>query len=248
MGLADLHIHTTHSWDGTCSVAGVLMQAASIARLDVIAITDHDSVAGALEALELAPDYGIEVVPGCEVSTADGHLLALYIQERIRPGRSLLDTLAEVGDLGGLCVAPHPTARWTSSLSAEAIRRAAQDPDARRVLVGIETFNGGLVRAEANASAQRLASTLTLARLANSDSHVAWSIGSGCSEFAGRTAQDLRRALLAQTTIPIRRASTPPAVYLGSWVAHRMRSRLRALLGEPRRRPSPLLAPPPAAE
>ena len=76
MGKADLHIHTIYSWDGTCTVEAVLKQAAHIAGLDVIAITDHDEIQGALEAVDLAPRYGIEVIPGCEISTADGHLLA----------------------------------------------------------------------------------------------------------------------------------------------------------------------------
>ena len=64
MGKADLHIHTTYSWDGTCTVEAVLKQAAHIAGLDVIAITDHDDIRGALEAVELGPRYGIEVVHG----------------------------------------------------------------------------------------------------------------------------------------------------------------------------------------
>ncbi len=97
MGLADLHIHTTYSWDGTCGVADVLAQASIEAELDVIAITDHDSIAGALEAMDLAPDYGLEVVLGCEVSTAEGHLLALFVQEPIPPAKSLLETLADIG-------------------------------------------------------------------------------------------------------------------------------------------------------
>ena len=54
MGKADLHVHTTHSWDGTCAVKAVLKQAAHVACLDVLAITDHDEIRGALEAMELA--------------------------------------------------------------------------------------------------------------------------------------------------------------------------------------------------
>ena len=63
MGLADLHMHTIYSYDGTASVPRVLARARQIG-LDVIAITDHDEIAGSLKALELAPDYGLEVIPG----------------------------------------------------------------------------------------------------------------------------------------------------------------------------------------
>jgi predicted metal-dependent phosphoesterase TrpH len=244
MGLADLHIHTTYSWDGTCSVADVLAQASIEAELDVIAITDHDTIEGALEAMELASDYGLEVVPGCEVSTSEGHLLALYIQEPIPPGKSLLETLAYIEERGGIGIAPHPTARWTQSLSAEAIRSALKDPTGSRILVGIETFNGGLIRAEANRAARALAATLDVARVANSDSHVLWSIGSGCTMFEGLTAHDLRIALESHSTIPIRRSPAPPLVYLGSWVHHRVRNQLRSLADAAPRAFPPLAAPP----
>ena len=93
MGKADLHIHTIYSWDGTCTVEAVLKQAAHTAELDVIAITDHDEIQGAQEAAELAPRYGIEVIPGSEISTADGHLLALFIPKKISAGLSVVETI-----------------------------------------------------------------------------------------------------------------------------------------------------------
>jgi len=92
MGFADLHIHTIYSYDGTASVPAVLTKARKMG-LDVIAITDHDEIAGSLNALELAPKYGVEVIPGIEVTTSEGDLLALNITERIERDRSLLETV-----------------------------------------------------------------------------------------------------------------------------------------------------------
>ena len=111
MGLADLHIHTLYSWDGIHSVSAVLRHVVDHTDLDVIAITDHDEVAGAWETIELAPAYGVEVDPGSEISTAEGHLLALFLKERVEPGLSLADTVLRVGEQGGLCIAVHPMAR-----------------------------------------------------------------------------------------------------------------------------------------
>jgi len=88
MGLADLHMHTIYSYDGTASVSAVLTRAKQVG-LDVIAITDHDEIKGALKALELAPSYGIEVIPGIEITTAEGDLLALNITEAVEPNLSL---------------------------------------------------------------------------------------------------------------------------------------------------------------
>ena len=107
MGLADLHIHTLHSFDGTASVAAILQRSKQIG-LDVIAITDHDEIEGALEAMDLAPEIGIEVIPGIEISTAEGDLLALNVTQKIERDRSLIETVLKVGELGGICIAPHP--------------------------------------------------------------------------------------------------------------------------------------------
>ncbi len=103
--LADLHIHTTYS-DGTATVPDVLAHVAA-SNLHVIAITDHDAIAGALEARQLARDFGVEVIVGEEVSTLDGHVLALFIAEFLPPGRPAAETIAGVHAQGGLCVAPH---------------------------------------------------------------------------------------------------------------------------------------------
>ena len=88
MELADLHIHTIYSYDGTASVSAVLTRARQIG-LDVIAITDHDEIAGSLKALELAPDYSVEAI-GPGVTKFDGYtaqdlLIALQKGETRQP-------------------------------------------------------------------------------------------------------------------------------------------------------------------
>ncbi|MCS7295022.1 MAG: PHP domain-containing protein, partial [Chloroflexota bacterium] len=83
MGKADLHIHTRYS-DGLATFEEVVQWANDRTDLDVIAITDHEDVEGALRARELAAKrgYRVEVVVGAEVTTLQGHLLALFIEER----------------------------------------------------------------------------------------------------------------------------------------------------------------------
>jgi len=215
MGRADLHLHTTYS-DGMGTVTAVL-EAARRAELDIVAITDHDELAGALRARDLAPRYGVGVVPGVEITTAEGHLLAYWIKRPVPAGRPLLETLLRVGEQGGLCVAAHPTAQWLPSLGAARIRRALQHPDARRVLVGIEVYNVGLPRLVNNRGAQALGHETGLAQLANSDSHMPWSIGLCHSEFPGATPHALRDALELHTTRPVIRQR--PAMFLASWLA-----------------------------
>lgn len=200
MGFADLHIHTIYSHDGTCSIPAILKHVKESTDLDVIAITDHDTTRGVLEAMNLGPRYGIEVIPGCEVSTAEGHLLTLFVTQTIPSGLSLIETVNIAGELGGICVAPHPEAQGTSSLNRNAIRRAITDPHIARILVGVETFNGGLVYTRSNQAALDISQSMNVASVGNSDSHILQTIGQGSTEFAGHTARDLRTALEEHTT------------------------------------------------
>ncbi len=215
MGRADLHIHTTYS-DGMGTVPAVL-ESARRAGLDVIAITDHDELRGALQARDLAPRYEIGVIPGVEITTAEGHLLAYWIERPIPAGLTLIETLLRVGEQGGLCVAAHPTAQWVPSLGAGPIRKALAHDDGRAVLAGIETFNFGLPRLANNRSAHELGKETGLAQLANTDSHMLWTIGLCASEFPGASPQALRRAIEGRLTRPVVCERSP--VFLASWLA-----------------------------
>ncbi|NOH01455.1 MAG: PHP domain-containing protein [Chloroflexi bacterium] len=131
MGTADLHIHSIYSPDATTTVRAILKQAADVG-LDVIAIADHDEMRGSLEAQELAPRYGLEAVPAAEVSTSDGHLVALFIKTLPPAGMTLNDTLIHIGRQGGVAIAPHPFNNLPNSLSMEAVLGALTHPGRKR--------------------------------------------------------------------------------------------------------------------
>jgi hypothetical protein len=201
MGLADLHIHTNYSYDGTASVSDILRKAKQIG-LDVIAITDHDEVAGALEAVSLAPHYGIEVIPGIEITTAEGDLLAFFITQKVDAGLSMVDTVLKVRELGGVCVVAHPMARGIgmNSASADAILQALKNPEVAETLVGIEAYNGTSIDRMSNHYARILAMRLKIANTGSSDAHIIDTIGFGATEFEGGSAKDLLLALKNHTT------------------------------------------------
>ena len=225
MGLADLHLHTIYSYDGTASLAAVLSRAKQIG-LDVIAITDHDEIKGALKSLEFAPRYGVEVIPGSEITTADGDLLGLFIKEKVQAGLSLVETVLRVRELGGICIAPHPMAGGVSmkSLSAFSIRQALRDEETARILIGIETFNATTLDREANLGANILAEWLGVAKTASSDAHVLDAIGLGVTVFPGQTEADLVKALRSKTTSPHKKKEWGPVRILGSWAADYLKS------------------------
>ncbi|CAG1014209.1 Phosphoribosyl 1,2-cyclic phosphate 1,2-diphosphodiesterase [Anaerolineales bacterium] len=218
MGLADLHLHTIYSYDGTASLAAVLNRAKQIG-LDVIAITDHDEIKGALKALELAPNYGVEVIPGSEITTADGDLLALFIKEKVQAGLSLVETVLRVRELGGVCIAPHPMAggMGMKSLSGRVILKALCIPQVADTLIGIETYNGTAIDRISNHYASILASRLQIAKTGNSDAHTIDTIGFGVTEFEGHSATDLVCALRNKTTKARRQKEWSPFRILGSW-------------------------------
>lgn len=224
MGKADLHIHTIYSWDGIATIKAVLKQAAHVAHLDLIAITDHDEIRGALDAQDFAPLYGLEVIPGSEISTADGHLLALFIRQKIQAGLSLKETVLRIHDQGGVCVAAHPEARGTHSINRRVLKNVLQDEIVAQTLLGVETFNAGLFDQNTNATADAIAHELALAKIGASDSHLHWTIGHGITLFPGQTANDLHEAMFARRTIPgVVRQPAPLAIIFGWLRSHLLR-------------------------
>ena len=195
MGKADLHVHSIYSKDGTATIPEILFEAANFKKLDVIAITDHDEIQGALEAKRLAHHYNIEVIPGCEVSTAEGHLLTYFIESPIPAGLSLIETIHLVAQQGGLCAPAHPNARGIHSISTASIEKVLQDPIAQQTMVAIEGINGTMIFQKSNLNALYLAYKYNLAKCGNSDAHMTDVIAAAITTFEGTTAQALRSAL-----------------------------------------------------
>jgi predicted metal-dependent phosphoesterase TrpH len=216
IGKADLHIHTSYSYDGTATVTAMLEHVAHHTDLDVIAITDHDEIDGALEAVELAPRYGIEVIPGIEISTAEGHVLALFVKKLIPSNLSLVETVRCVAEQEGVCIAPHPGGRWSWCLSEAAIHHALLQPGVAQTLLGLETYNASLPDLRLNTKALEMNIGLALASVGNSDAHMPWMIGLAATCFPGHKAIHLRTALQQRMTTPT--VMQRPGYYIASYL------------------------------
>lgn len=167
--------------------------------LDVIAITDHDEIAAALEARAWAERHGyrVQVVPGVEVSTRDGHLLALFVEERPPALRPACETAEWVLARGGLCVAPHPFTRLTHSLNLRTLTRAAE----AGLLAGVEVLNASPAGRPSRHRAARFAAEHGLAAVGGSDAHMLRVVGLARTRFPGRTLEELRRAIQDGTAL-----------------------------------------------
>src|SRR3989304_6480573 len=108
-GRADMHLHTLYS-DGTMGVGDLLDHVERNTTLDLVAITDHERIDGALRAREIveAGDYHFEVVIGEESTTRRGHILGLFLTTRIPALRPLEETIERIHAPGGIAAAAHP--------------------------------------------------------------------------------------------------------------------------------------------
>jgi glycosyltransferase involved in cell wall biosynthesis len=168
----DLHMHTDHSGDCATPVE-VLLATARDQGLDVIAVTDHNEISGALEAQAKAPEYGVGVIVGEEVKTADqGEVIGLFLTEKIPRGMTLAETVAEIRRQGGVVYVPHPFDRMHAVPDYEHLLGVVDDVDA------IEVYNPRVAIGSFNEEAARFAAKYRIPAGAGSDSHVAQGLGS----------------------------------------------------------------------
>ncbi len=169
----DLHNHTTHSTDGVMTPEALLARA-KVRALDCLAVTDHNTVSGALEAAALAAaDCSLpRVIPGVEITTAVGEIIGLYVREEIPSKLSLAESVALIREQGGLVYLPHPFDR---------LRRGAIAPSSRleaaRLADIVEVVNGRSLGPRVAAKAAELAARTGKPAGAGSDAHRVSEVG-----------------------------------------------------------------------
>ena len=186
----DLHCHTWFSRDGLASPEEVIA-AARRRGLDRLAITDHNTIAGALEAQHLAPDL---IIVGEEIRTDRGELLAYFVREEIPAGLPMDDVLRWLREQGAVISVPHPVDRYRrgSAVGPETLFAIASRVDA------IEVFNSRCLRPRDNEEAARLAQRFGLPGTAGSDAHTAIEVGRAGLELPPfDDAESFRRSLRA---------------------------------------------------
>jgi len=203
-GKADIHIHTFFS-DGLMSpevlVEFVLMET----ELDVIAVTDHDTTAGARVAHAYVQYFReefrpLEVIIGTEVTSADGDILGLFIDDDIPSGKTAAETVNLIHEQGGLAIAAHPFSHAPFLLRLDGMKGVQR-------LIETIPFDGVEVR---NATptewfSNRIASWNNRrwkkrAETGGSDGHYLPTVGRAYTQFPGSSADDLREAILAGKT------------------------------------------------
>ena len=231
MGVAALHLHSTHS-DGRCSVAETLDLLDAAGGVDVVAFTDHDEIGAWADAQAWKAEHpASRLTPlwGCEITVRGGKHLLVYIfqppypQRRfpaMRPLRAMLQQLAEAG---GVCIVAHPD-QWVVGLGL----RRLEEELANVPFLGLESHSP-YVR-----SSERLAQFARrhhLAMIGGSDAHFPQHLLKWTTTFPGTTPADLLRALEARTTVPQQGLATGTVP-----VSEIARQQVQALLVHPTRK------------
>ena len=208
--LIDLHNHTYPKSDDSFMSADELVDAARIAGLDGVCITEHDDFWPLEEAAELTRRHGILVLPGSEINTDAGHVLAFGLH-RYRFGMHKPAFLrAEADSLGAVLIAAHPYRR-------RFLEEPGQDPEVRAEMLNravsdrqlwdfdaIESHNGRGSVAE-NRFAEDLRQRLGFPGVGGSDAHRVNQIGTSATQFERRieTLEDLIGEIRAGRMAPV---------------------------------------------
>jgi len=232
MGRADPHCHT-HASDGMVGPAE-LVAAARQLKLDLIAVTDHDTMASVAETVVLGDAAGLAVVAGQEITTAwpaQTHVVGWFLEKPVRSGMSLADSVAAIHAQGGLAMIPHPfMPTWFASCQEGMLAR----------LIETQTIDAVELEHTASTTAARQDALRRFyerhrgrlgAAVGGSDCHFGrHDLGRIITEFEGSSAADFRAALEARATRPqrMRQARVPLSLLA--------RQQARSLVGLPLRR------------
>jgi hypothetical protein len=160
----DLHVHTHYSYDSLITPEELVYYARKHG-LDAVAITDHDRIDS---ALKIAKETDFLIIPGMEISSLNGHIVALNVQEQIPPKLSVDETVDKIHEAGGIAVACHPVTPFKVGLGKHTSSKfdAVEVINASAIPFGYSVKHG-----------EKIASRLGIARVAGSDAHYGPEIG-----------------------------------------------------------------------
>lgn len=162
----DLHVHTTYSKDSLITPKDLIYYAKK-RGLNAVAVTDHNYLEG---AYKIAKETEFLVIPGMEVSSEDGHIVALNVKELIPRGLSAVETVERIHKADGVAIACHPYASFKGCLREKICSTfdAIEVINARAI-----PFKRSVKRAEEKAK------SMSLPRVAGTDAHYGPQIGYG---------------------------------------------------------------------
>ena len=168
---SDFHIHSEYSPDSNSKIDDILKTARK-RNIDVIAISDHNTVDGTSEVLRKTRNTDILAIPSIEISSTHGHILGFGCEENIPKDLSPHDTIDRIHDFGGLAIIPHPYCFYRHGLLCKSDYRDLK-------IDAIETKNARFIIGYCNRKAKKLSKKENLPSLGASDAHY-WKFVGDC--------------------------------------------------------------------
>jgi len=206
----DLHVHTIYSKDSLTGLSN-LIESVQQRGLTSLAITDHNTVEGALRLRDIAP---FPVIVGEEIRTCYGEISGLFIEHEIPRGLSPQETIAAIHEQGGLVYLPHPA----DSVRRSVLRQASVMAIIEQVDI-IEVYNSRVLTNRDNRAAANLADTYHIAHGAGSDAHTPHEVGNAYVLIPQCDLTDATSFLAAIREGTVTGNLSNPLVHLSSTVA-----------------------------
>lgn len=216
MVYGDLHIHSIYSngyfggfppW--VASTPREILEKAKERGLKIIAVTDHDCLEGSRQAEKMAKDFGIIVIPGCEVSTIDGHLLAYGVNKEIPKNLKAEEAVRLIHQQGGLAIAAHPFK--PAFIHNLPINHSLGEKVFQLPIDGLEIINSNTPRSFESLAKMALKKKPGFIQVGGSDTHVLDFVGDGLTVFDKEinTAQEaLEMMKVCKTKTELRRRTS----------------------------------------
>ncbi|MDO5852275.1 MAG: PHP domain-containing protein [Methanobacteriaceae archaeon] len=163
----DTHIHSNYSYDSAAKLEDIIKYSKNIG-LKAIAITDHDNINGTNKIKEMDHEDLI-IIPGEEISSKSGHVIALGIQEHIKALQTTPETIDQIHEQGGIAIAAHPYCLYRSGMG-KIVEEVNID--------AIETMNSRFIFGISNYRAKKLSKKKNIPAIGASDAHFIKGIGS----------------------------------------------------------------------
>lgn len=211
----EFHCHTYYSkgkklpWEALNSPEEIFREAKR-KKLDGVAITDHNTVQGWKRSKEAAKKQGIIFIPGIEINTLEGHVIALGVNELIPSDLSLEETLDRIREQGGISIAAHPF-----DIKGEGIGMRFVKCDA------VEVFNALNLDRFSNVLARKKALQTKVSMVCGSDAHTCEMVGTAVNLIDCSDPEEILKKI-KKGKVSIRTKYIPPPV-LKHWIRERLR-------------------------
>lgn len=187
---AEFHVHTRFSKDSILNKYFLLLMC-KIKKIDLLAITDHNEIKGALKYKPFFLKHKIEIIVGEEIMTKNGEIIGLYLNKKVSPNLSVKKTIEEIKKQGGLIYLPHPydEKRHKTVLEEKYQEKYKNEFDF------IEIHNGRNIKDEFDTKQKQIQKKLNIVPIIGGDSHTFFEIGRNYVVFEYSGKENLKEAI-----------------------------------------------------